>query len=75
MPSPVPRGMSYRPMFKCQGEWCGNEQRFASEEEARLSAADRFSRWTVPSDYRVEESEDPVNYRYDTDRGDVMLTP
>lgn len=49
-------------MMKCQGEWAGNALRFATHEEAAASALDLYSRWTVPSEWRVDESTDPVNY-------------
>ena len=56
--------MSFRPMFKfANGEVLGNAQRFATEAEARDSAADRFSRWAIPTDYSIEKSDDPVTYR------------
>lgn len=55
--------MSYKPMFLVSGQWCGNSQRFATREEAEESAEARFAVWTMPTDHRAEESEDPVNYR------------
>ena len=56
--------MSFRPMVLVQGEWSGNALRFATKEEAEANAADVFRRWTSPTEYRVEESTDPVNYRW-----------
>ena len=56
--------MSFRPMFLVGGAWCGNALRFATREEAEANAADVFRRWTSPTEYRVEESTDPVNYRW-----------
>jgi hypothetical protein len=53
---------SYKPMFLCQGAWCGNAQRFGTREEALDAAKARFAVWTVPTEYRVDESSDPVNY-------------
>jgi hypothetical protein len=66
--------MSYKPgfMFPTEGP-CFNAQRFAAHEEAKKSAAARFMRWTAPTGYVVEESDDPVNYRWDEVRGDVGL--
>ena len=57
--------MSYRPMFKfhLQND-VGNAQRFATREEAEKSAAARFAVWTAPIGYRIEESDDPVNYQW-----------
>lgn len=53
--------VSYRPMFFVN-EWVGNGQRFATREEAEASASARFWAWTVPTAYRVDESDEPVNY-------------
>lgn len=54
--------MSYRPMVYVHGEWAGNGLRFATQEEAERSAADLAARWFLVEDYRVDESDDPVNY-------------
>jgi hypothetical protein len=43
------------------GKWFGNELRFATEEEAKQYAIDLASRWTLVTDWRVVESDDPVN--------------
>src|SRR5271170_1215939 len=43
-----------------------NAQRFATEEEAKAAGQELFSRWMgMPKDWRVEPSDDPVNYRFD----------
>ena len=64
--------MSYMPMFCVQGNWCGNAQRFATRGEAEESAKDRFMGYilitsetvvTTPSEWRVDESSDPVNFQ------------
>lgn len=66
--------MSYRIMFKFSGQPdAGNAQRFASESEARESAANRFRSWTMPTGFRVEESADPVNYAWIAGVGDKAL--
>lgn len=57
--------MSWKPAFKIQGKWCYNGQAFATEEEAKASAASRFMVWTMPEDYAAHESEEPVNYRWE----------
>ncbi len=54
---------SWAPEFEVQGKWAGNAQRFATEQEAKESAAARFMVWSMPSDYRAAPSDDPVNYR------------
>lgn len=55
--------MSYKPYFLVKGEWGTNAQAFATEEEAKGSAAARFAVWTMPTDYEVRESDEPVNYK------------
>lgn len=58
--------MSYKPVFIfVNNERCTNGQAFASYQEASLSAAARFQRWTMPTDWDVEESSEPVNYRHE----------
>ena len=66
--------MNYRPMFEfAGGERCANAQVFATKEEAQSSAASRFAVWTMPTGYGVDETTDPVLYRWDNDEGDVRL--
>lgn len=65
--------MSYRPMVSTGGSFAGNGLRFATEAEALASAQDLYSRWTLCVDYRADESEDPVNYAWDPERGNVPL--
>lgn len=56
--------MSWKPVFKMPNDpkFYDNAQRFATEKEARDSAAARFMVWTMPEAYDVLESADPVNY-------------
>ena len=49
------------------GSWATNSLRFATKEEAELAGHELLSRWYVPTDSRAAESEDPVNYRFDSD--------
>lgn len=65
--------MSWKPTFMLDGKWCYNAQAFATEEEARASAEARFMRWTMPTEFSAHESDEPVNYRWDKERGDVPL--
>jgi hypothetical protein len=60
--------MSYKPEMFVQGEWCSNQLRFATEEEAKSSAKALFMRWTLPEKWRVSESDDPVNYKWENGR-------
>tara|TARA_R110000868_G_scaffold106636_5_gene292340 strand:+ start:3070 stop:3276 length:207 start_codon:yes stop_codon:yes gene_type:complete len=62
-------------MFEfASGERLGNAQVFATKDEARSSAEDRFRVWTMPTGYGVDETTDSVTYRWDIDEGDVRLT-
>jgi hypothetical protein len=56
---------NYKPAFIIKGEDkpCTNAQVFATYNEAADSAIARFNVWTVPDDWVVVETEDPVNYK------------
>ena len=56
--------MSWKPEISTDGgkTFGQNWQAFATEEEAKRMAADIFSRWMLATDYRVVESDEPVNY-------------
>jgi hypothetical protein len=45
------------------GKWTSNACRFATRVEAEEYVAGLFARWTLVTDTRVVESDDPVNYR------------
>jgi hypothetical protein len=45
------------------GNFCGNALRFATREEAEHYVSDLAWRWTLVTDTRVVESDEPVNYR------------
>ena len=66
--------MSYRPVFIVKGETCYNGQFFATEDEALSSAAARFRVWTMPEDFGAEQAPDAVNYLFDPDKGDVLVS-
>ena len=66
--------ISYAPEFEFPGgEFQINAQRFATDLEARASAAARFARWTMPVGYGVREMNDPVTYRWTPGLGDERL--
>jgi len=44
--------------------WIGNRLRFATLEEALSYVGDLAGRWSMVSDTRVVQCDDPVNYRY-----------
>ncbi len=55
--------MSWKPEVKVNGEWGRNALVFATKEEAEESAYDLYGRWTLTTDYRAVEVDEPVNYR------------
>lgn len=55
---------SYRPMVLVDADFAGNALRFATREEAEANARDLMSRWMAVREIRVDESDDPVNYRW-----------
>ena len=66
--------MNYRPMFTFNGgERRGNAQVFATREEALSSAEDRFRVWTMPAGYDVDETTEPVTYRWTRSGGSVRI--
>lgn len=48
-------------MVMADGERAGNGLRFATREQAQGYGFDLLSRWTLPVDFEVVESEDAVN--------------
>ena len=57
--------MSYKAevIADASGKWCGNALRFAIYEEAEIYVIDLMRRWTLVTDTRVVESDEPVNYK------------
>lgn len=45
------------------GKYHHNNLAFATREEAERSARDLMSRWMLVTNWRVDESDQPVNYR------------
>lgn len=62
--------VSYRPMVRVGRDpnFCGNALRFATREEAQANVEDLAMRWTSVVETRVDESDDPVTYKYDLDK-------
>ena len=56
--------MSFKPSVSTDGGATFNENNlaFATREEAELSARDLMARWMLGTDWRVIESDQPVNY-------------
>lgn len=46
------------------GKWARNGLTFATEEEARDSAADLAMRWTAVLEHRAVEVDEPVTHTY-----------
>lgn len=65
--------MSYKPevRFGTDTKWYDNSLAFATREEAEYSARDLMNRWLLVVDWRVVESEQPVNYKLDLGTGEL----
>lgn len=61
--------MSFKPSVSTDGGVTFNENNlaFTTREEAEASAKDLMSRWMLVTDWRVIESDQPVNYRLRSD--------
>lgn len=60
--------MSYKPAVEVinePGKYHTNNLAFATSEEAERSARDLMSRWMLVTNWKVVESDQPVNYRLD----------
>lgn len=55
------------------GKWCSNACHFATKEEADAYGRDLFGRWTLVREFRAAPSDEPVNYRWDAQKGAVSL--
>ena len=69
---------SYKYEVHLDRQWSSNSVRFATRQEAEAASRELLSRWLAPSDGRVVESNDPVNYRFDAEQNraihlEVML--
>lgn len=67
--------MSFKPEVKILGEdaWVGNALRFATQAEAQANVEALRQNWMMVGDVRVIESDDPVNYRWETGVGLVAI--
>jgi hypothetical protein len=66
---------SYKPEVQTDssGKWYGNALRFATYEEAHANARDLAIRWFAVKAWRASEASDPVNYKWDNQRGLIAL--
>jgi hypothetical protein len=46
------------------GDWRSNRLRFATAGEAREYACDLAGRWSMVTETRITETNEPANYRY-----------
>lgn len=56
--------MSFKPMIQTadNSDYYPNSTAFATREEAERAAKDIYTRWWSATDWRVDESDQPVNY-------------
>jgi hypothetical protein len=69
--------MSFKPEILAIGEakWTGNGMAFATKAEVKAYLRDLKSRWSSVNHYRVVGSRDPINYRWNKDRGRAEVLP
>jgi hypothetical protein len=60
---------SWAPEVFVEGRWSRNSLRFATKAEAAASALNLFMRWTLTSDSRATEADEPVNSTWDNEAG------
>lgn len=65
MNATTPKSYAPEVIADSSGKWCGNGLRFATRAEAEANAMNLASRWTLVRDWRVVESDDEPNYRWD----------
>ena len=66
---------SYKYEVSVHKSWSGNGLRFATHDEADAAGRELLSRWWVPDEYRVVESSELVNYRFNPDTGKPEALP
>lgn len=65
--------MSYKPEVEVDGKFYQNAQVFETENEAFLSAKNRYRNWLLCTNYRAVVSDEPVNYKWVDGIGDVHV--
>ena len=67
--------MSFKGVIKERGatEFIPNMRAFATQEEAENSTFAIFFDWLGADEYKIVESDEPVNYRWDKELGNVRL--
>lgn len=66
---------SYKPEYiaDSSGTWADNALRFETRQEAEGNAKDLAGRWLLVREWRVSESDDEPNYRWDNEKGLMRL--
>ena len=65
---------NFKPVWiLAKGERGTNSQVFATRQEAKDSAVERYMVWTATESYDVDETDDAVTYVRLPERGDVSL--
>jgi hypothetical protein len=54
--------ITYKPEVRVNGSFHSNSLVFATREEAEQSSRELMGRWTLVTDYRAVESDQPVNW-------------
>jgi hypothetical protein len=69
--------MSWNPevIADSSGQWVGNGTYFATKAEAEAYLRDLFSRWTLVRETRAVESAEPVNCRWNSEKGHTEVLP
>lgn len=69
--------MSFAPMVRTGSDpkFYGNALRFETREEAEAYAKDLMGRWLLVVEWRVDESDDPVNYRFNMEKWTLEEIP
>lgn len=62
--------MNYRYTIKVCGDptFYENSVVFSTKTEAEAAGLDKWTKWTIADAYRVEETNDEVNYKWDENR-------
>lgn len=63
---------TYGAEIRVQGKWSGNSVRFSTKAEAEAYGLMKFTTWVAAEEYRVVESEDPANWRWDPEKNDIV---
>jgi len=57
--------MSWKPEVEVMGTFCRNALVFATRKEAEANAKALMWRWTLVTDSRAVEVDEPVNYKWE----------